>query len=78
MVKSATLQLIEAAERLNMSGEIGDGTVARFHELAALARLEQQPVTVDLPGVTTREQAIRRAHWDFDQAQRRRQSRSLR
>lgn len=37
------LQLIEATERLNMSGEIGDGTVCRLHELAALARLELDP-----------------------------------
>lgn len=40
-MKSATLQLIEAAERLNPSGVIGDGTVFHFHELAARARLEQ-------------------------------------
>ena len=40
-MKSATLRLIEQAERLNMTGVIGDGTVAHFHELAALARLEQ-------------------------------------
>jgi len=37
------LQLIEATERLNMSGEIGDGKVAYLHELAALARLELDP-----------------------------------
>ena len=34
------LQLIEQAERLNMTGEIGDGTVAHFHELATRARIE--------------------------------------
>jgi hypothetical protein len=39
-MKSATLQLIELAEHLSPTGEIGDGTVARFHELAALARFE--------------------------------------
>jgi hypothetical protein len=37
---SATLKLIEAVERLNMTGEIGDGMVANLHELAGLARLE--------------------------------------
>lgn len=35
-----TLELIERVERLEMTGEIGDGTVAQLHELAALARLE--------------------------------------
>jgi hypothetical protein len=40
-MKRATMQLIEAVERLNMSGEIGDGMVARLHDLAAGARLEQ-------------------------------------
>ena len=39
--KPATLQLIEQAERLNMTGVIGDGMVAHFHELATRARLEQ-------------------------------------
>lgn len=34
------MRLIEAVERLNMSGEIGDGMVATLHELAGLARLE--------------------------------------
>lgn len=38
---TATMRLIEAVERLNMSGEIGDGMVATLHELAGLARLEQ-------------------------------------
>lgn len=45
-MKRATMQLIEAVERLNMTGEIGDGMVARLHELAGLARLEQNPVDV--------------------------------
>lgn len=40
-MKTATLRLIEAAEHLNPTGVIGDGTVYHFHELAALARLEQ-------------------------------------
>lgn len=44
MTKSATLRLIEAAERLNMTGVIGHGAVANFHELATLARLELHPV----------------------------------
>lgn len=40
-MKSATLQLIELAESLNPTGgEIGDGTVAQFHKLAAVARVE--------------------------------------
>lgn len=43
-MRPATMQLIEAVERLNMTGEIGDGMVARLHELAALARLEKNPV----------------------------------
>lgn len=38
---SATMRLIEMAERLTPSGEIGDGLVAQFHEAATLARLEQ-------------------------------------
>ena len=41
-----TLKLIERVERLEMTGEIGDGTVAQLHELAGLARLEQNPVDV--------------------------------
>lgn len=40
-MKPATMRLIEAVERLNMSGVIGDGMVAHLHELAGLARLEQ-------------------------------------
>lgn len=40
---SATMRLIELAERLTPSGEIGDGMVQQFHEAAALARLEQGP-----------------------------------
>ncbi len=40
------MRLIEAVERLNMSGEIGDGMVATLHDLAAAARLEQRPVSV--------------------------------
>lgn len=44
---TATMRLIEAVERLNMSGEIGDGMVATLHELAGLARLEQ--TTVERP-----------------------------
>ena len=40
-MKQATMRLIEAVERLNMSGEIGDGMVANLHDLAAAARLEQ-------------------------------------
>lgn len=43
---TATMRLIETVERLNMTGEIGDGTVARLHELAGLARLEQNPADV--------------------------------
>lgn len=43
---SATLRLIELAERLTPSGEIGDGMVQQFHEAAALARLEQNPADV--------------------------------
>lgn len=39
---SATMRLIELAERLTPSGEIGDGKVQQFHEAAALARLEQR------------------------------------
>lgn len=38
---SATMRLIELAEHLTPSGEIGDGLVNQFHEAAALARLEQ-------------------------------------
>lgn len=40
---SATMRLIELAEHLTPSGEIGDGLVNQFHEAAALARLEQGP-----------------------------------
>lgn len=47
--KPATLQLIELAERLDMTGEIGDGTVARFHELASRARIEQGYAPVIAP-----------------------------
>lgn len=43
---TATMRLIEAVERLNMSGEIGDGMVATLHDLAAGARLEQNPADV--------------------------------
>lgn len=39
-MKTATKQLIELAERLNPTGEIGDGMVARLRELAARARAE--------------------------------------
>lgn len=39
-MKTATEQLIELAERLTPSGHIGDGMVARLHELAARARAE--------------------------------------
>lgn len=46
-MRQATMRLIEAVERLNMTGEIGDGMVAHLHELAALARLEQcRPLSV--------------------------------
>ena len=38
---NATMQLIERVERLEMTGEIGYGTVAQLHDLAAMARLEQ-------------------------------------
>lgn len=34
----AVAELIELAERLTPSGEIGDGMVARFHELAKRAK----------------------------------------
>ena len=40
-MRQATMRLIEAVERLNMSGEIGDGMVVTLHDLAAGARLEQ-------------------------------------
>ena len=40
---TATMRLIEAVERLNMTGEIGDGMVAHLHDLAAGARLEVTP-----------------------------------
>jgi hypothetical protein len=43
---TATMRLIEAVERLNMSGEIGDGMVANLHDLAAMARLERNPADV--------------------------------
>lgn len=36
----ATRQLIDLADSLHPSGEIGDGTVATFHALAAQARKE--------------------------------------
>jgi hypothetical protein len=42
--KSATLRLVELAEKLVPTGEIGDGMVAHFHDLAALARAELPPV----------------------------------
>lgn len=41
-MKTATQQLIELAEFLSPTGDIGDGTVAHFHELAARARVEQK------------------------------------
>jgi hypothetical protein len=43
---SATMRLIEAVERLEMTGVIGDGRVAQLHDLAAAARIE---VTPDVP-----------------------------
>jgi hypothetical protein len=45
---SATIKLIEAVERLNMTGEIGDGMVANLHELAGLARLEQGEIAATI------------------------------
>ena len=39
-MKRATEQLIELAERLRPTGEIGDGMVAELHDLAARARAE--------------------------------------
>lgn len=39
---TATQQLIDLAERLRPTGEIGDGMVAQFHDLARRARAEQQ------------------------------------
>lgn len=39
-MKTATEQLIELAERLRPTGEIGDGMVARFRDLAQRARRE--------------------------------------
>lgn len=63
-MKSATMRLIERVERLEMTGEIGDGTVAQLHDLAAMARLEQ---LVDLPNVTTRGQAERQSRYLLDQ-----------
>lgn len=57
-MKSATLRLIEAAERLNMTGVIGDGTVAHFHELAALARAELIATAEAFESDTNLERAI--------------------
>jgi hypothetical protein len=53
VAKSATVQLIELAERLVPSGAIGDGKVAQFHELAAKARAELPAISnvQILPGV---------------------------
>lgn len=45
------MRLIEAVERLNMSGEIGDGMVATLHDLASLARLEQLRVSAALRAI---------------------------
>jgi len=42
---TATIKLIEAVERLNMTGEIGDGMVANLHDLASMARLEQVEIS---------------------------------
>lgn len=39
---TAVMALIERVERLEMTGEIGDGTVAQLHELASRARMETQ------------------------------------
>lgn len=39
-MKSATQQLIDLAAALKPTGEIGDGMVARFHDLAERARVE--------------------------------------
>ena len=47
-MKTATEQLIELAERLNTTGEIGDGMVAEFHALAARARAEQTRIRSSL------------------------------
>lgn len=47
-MKTATEQLIELAERLRPTGEIGDGMVARFHDLARRARAEQSRVRSSL------------------------------
>lgn len=41
MATPATLELIALAKRLTPSGQIGDGMVARFHELADRADAEQ-------------------------------------
>lgn len=47
-MKSPTEQLIDLVERLRPTGEIGDGMVAQFHDLAARARAEQARVRSSL------------------------------
>lgn len=53
-MKSATVRLIELAEGLTPSGEIGDGTVARFHSLAAEARSEVMRLHAAIAAVEAR------------------------
>lgn len=42
------MRLIEAVERLNMTGEIGDGMVANLHDLAAGARIDLEKIAKGL------------------------------
>lgn len=44
------MQLIDLAERLRPTGEIGDGMVAKFHDLAARSRIELVAIALDFEG----------------------------
>jgi len=49
-MKTATEQLIELAERLRPTGEIGDGMVAEFHSLAQRVRAELTEIAQNFEG----------------------------
>lgn len=71
------MRLIEAVERLNMSGAIGDGMVATLHDLAAMARLEQQPIAQPEPLPVPSVDDLVRLSPDTLEAIKRRQARAI-
>lgn len=58
MATPATLELIALAKRLTPSGQIGDGMVARFHELAERADAEQSALIPREPITPLRAQIV--------------------